>query len=169
MLDLLELVLGSECWGKYMETTFGIDCGSSSHSNDSNSNSSSSSSSSSNRNQLSKWRRYEVHADGKKGVAACDVPGQYMRIDGSTPADKRQKLIRRFNESSDAALSRGCDGPHLFLISMKAGNMGINLQVTFLSPKLLLAVDVYSLLFDVYSTMIAACPTFSVFTLYSCY
>ena len=42
---------------------------------------------------------------------------QYMRLDGST--SDRKKLINRFNSSTNMKL---------FLISTKAGNMGINLQ-----------------------------------------
>ena len=44
---------------------------------------------------------------------------QYYRIDGSTQTHTRKVLIDKFNKSPDA---------RLFLISTKAGNMGINLQ-----------------------------------------
>jgi superfamily II DNA or RNA helicase len=43
-----------------------------------------------------------------------------LRLDGSTPADKRQDLCNRFND--EAAPER------VFLISLKAGNAGLNLM-----------------------------------------
>lgn len=52
-------------------------------------------------NKLSRWRLNQ----------------QYFRLDGST--GDRQKLIDKFNKNTFT---------HLFLISTKAGNMGINLQ-----------------------------------------
>jgi SNF2 family DNA or RNA helicase len=56
---------------------------------------------SSNKVKLTRWRMSQ----------------QYFRLDGST--GDRQKLIDKFNKNSST---------HLFLISTKAGNMGINLQ-----------------------------------------
>jgi SNF2 family DNA or RNA helicase len=62
---------------------------------------------------------------------ACDVPGlkfsrwqnqkHFVRITGATPAEERQKLINLFNHKHSGQNLR------LFLISTKAGNMGINL------------------------------------------
>ncbi|KJH45445.1 helicase protein [Dictyocaulus viviparus] len=42
----------------------------------------------------------------------------FFRLDGSTPAPERERLINRFNSDP---------GVHLFLISTKAGSLGINL------------------------------------------
>lgn len=43
----------------------------------------------------------------------------YLRLDGNTAVDKRQELVNRFNEN---------DSPEkVFLISLKAGNAGLNL------------------------------------------
>lgn len=62
---------------------------------------------------------------------ACDVPGlkfsrwqnqkHFVRITGATPAEERQRLINLFNHKHSGQNLR------LFLISTKAGNMGINL------------------------------------------
>ena len=62
---------------------------------------------------------------------ACEVPGlkfsrwqnqkHFVRITGATPAEERQKLINLFNHKHSGQNLR------LFLISTKAGNMGINL------------------------------------------
>lgn len=47
------------------------------------------------------------------------VPGQtYYRLDGSTPAQERERLINAFNASSDIPL---------FMVSTRAGSLGINL------------------------------------------
>ena len=47
---------------------------------------------------------------------------EYLRIDGSIPTSDRQELIHKFNNTK----SNGrCS---LFLLSTRAGNMGINLQ-----------------------------------------
>ena len=61
----------------------------------------------------------------------CEIPGlkfskwqnekHYARITGSTPAEERQRLINIFNHKHMGRNLR------LFLISTKAGNMGINL------------------------------------------
>ncbi|KAL5289363.1 RAD54L2 family protein [Megaselia abdita] len=42
----------------------------------------------------------------------------YFRIDGATPAVEREKMINEFNKNA---------GIHLFLVSTKAGSLGINL------------------------------------------
>lgn len=62
---------------------------------------------------------------------ACEVPGlkfsrwqnqkNFVRITGSTAAEERQRLINLFNHKHSGQNLR------LFLISTKAGNMGINL------------------------------------------
>lgn len=46
------------------------------------------------------------------------LPMQYLRLDGSTPVRERQELIDRFN--SDVSIG-------VFLLSTKAGGLGINL------------------------------------------
>jgi len=43
----------------------------------------------------------------------------YLRLDGNTPVDKRQELVNRFNENDSTE--------KVFLISLKAGNAGLNL------------------------------------------
>jgi SNF2 family DNA or RNA helicase len=43
----------------------------------------------------------------------------YLRLDGSTVANKRQDLVDRFNSPVDASF--------LFLLSSKAGGVGLNL------------------------------------------
>lgn len=50
----------------------------------------------------------------------CDRKGiKYFLLDGSTPADRRAQMVREFQESPKA--------PHLFFISLKAGNTGLTL------------------------------------------
>lgn len=44
----------------------------------------------------------------------------YCRLDGSTPAKARQDMIRDF-------VSRAAGSPTVFLISLKAGGVGLNL------------------------------------------
>ncbi len=44
----------------------------------------------------------------------------YMRLDGNTSKSMRHQMIQKFNDSSDKRM-------RLFLISAKAGGMGINL------------------------------------------
>ena len=44
----------------------------------------------------------------------------YLRLDGSTPANKRQALVEKFNKSSKAA-------NFAFLLSAKSGGVGLNL------------------------------------------
>jgi len=57
----------------------------------------------------------------------------WLRLDGATKATKRQELIEQFN----AAASKGTP-PHLFMLSTKAGGVGINLtgatRVILLDP-----------------------------------
>ena len=62
------------------------------------------------------------------------VPGiHYYRLDGSTPAMERERLINSFNAADgDANMSNGNTSreackPLLFLISTRAGSLGINL------------------------------------------
>lgn len=51
---------------------------------------------------------------------ACDRKGiRYFLLDGSTPAERRAQMVREFQESPEA--------PHLFFISLKAGNTGLTL------------------------------------------
>ncbi|CAM9782699.1 unnamed protein product [Chrysoparadoxa australica] len=47
----------------------------------------------------------------------------YLRLDGSTPAHKRQSLVDRFNAGPGSSY----DPPFLFLLSAKAGGVGLNL------------------------------------------
>jgi superfamily II DNA or RNA helicase len=50
----------------------------------------------------------------------CDQKGvNYFLLDGSTPAERRAQMVREFQESPDS--------PHLFFISLKAGNTGLTL------------------------------------------
>lgn len=45
---------------------------------------------------------------------------KYMKLDGSTPADEREKMIKEFNAE---------DSPYqLFILSTRAGGVGVNLQ-----------------------------------------
>ena len=56
---------------------------------------------------------------------------EYLRIDGSIPTSERQELIHKFNNTK----SNGrCS---LFLLSTRAGNMGINLQAATRVGKLI--------------------------------
>ena len=63
------------------------------------------------------------------------IPGiHYYRLDGSTPAMERERLINSFNAADEATqMNRGNDTsediskPLLFLISTRAGSLGINL------------------------------------------
>lgn len=43
---------------------------------------------------------------------------RYLRLDGSTPTDKRKKLVEEFQSG---------EGPSIFLLSLKAGGQGLNL------------------------------------------
>lgn len=50
----------------------------------------------------------------------------YLRLDGSTPVDIRQHLVDRFNRTSDCT--------PIFLLSSRAGGVGINLYVIKFAP-----------------------------------
>lgn len=52
-----------------------------------------------------------------RDLAAAGLP--YLRLDGTTAADKRQELVNQFNKEDDS--------PRIFLLSLKAGNAGLNL------------------------------------------
>lgn len=45
--------------------------------------------------------------------------GECLRLDGKVPVDQRQALVNRFNKADDSSF--------LFLLSAKAGGVGINL------------------------------------------
>lgn len=45
----------------------------------------------------------------------------YLRLDGSTPPKQRQDLVDRFNKD------QGRQGSFVFLLSVKAGGVGLNL------------------------------------------
>lgn len=45
--------------------------------------------------------------------------GESLRLDGKVPVDQRQALVNRFNKEDDSSF--------LFLLSAKAGGVGINL------------------------------------------
>lgn len=45
----------------------------------------------------------------------------FLRLDGSTPVDKRQSIVDSFNQVQDPSM--------IFLLSSKAGGVGINLLV----------------------------------------
>ncbi|GFH08153.1 uncharacterized protein HaLaN_03070, partial [Haematococcus lacustris] len=49
------------------------------------------------------------------------LSGGTLRLDGATGAEERGGLIARFNAS-------GPDSPWLFLLSLRAGGVGLNLQ-----------------------------------------
>jgi DNA repair and recombination protein RAD54B len=52
--------------------------------------------------------------------AACGGRwGEALRLDGKVPVDQRQALVNRFNRPDDASF--------MFLLSAKAGGVGINL------------------------------------------
>lgn len=56
--------------------------------------------------------------------AACGGRwGEALRLDGKVPVDQRQALVNRFNRPDDASF--------MFLLSAKAGGVGINLYVIF--------------------------------------
>ncbi len=57
--------------------------------------------------------------DHVEALAASQGWGEVLRVDGKVPVEKRQPLIDSFNRPSD----RRC----LFLLSSKAGGVGINL------------------------------------------
>ena len=46
----------------------------------------------------------------------------YLRLDGTTKADDRTTLLKSFNKSEAA------DPPFIFLLSTRAGGLGLNLQ-----------------------------------------
>lgn len=52
-----------------------------------------------------------------RDLQAAQLP--FFRLDGSTAADMRQQLVNQFNNDEDAA--------RIFLLSLKAGNAGLNL------------------------------------------
>lgn len=54
------------------------------------------------------------------GSTSWDWEEDYLRIDGATDADTRKRYVDRFNDSNDPRC-------RLFLISVKAGGLGINL------------------------------------------
>jgi len=45
---------------------------------------------------------------------------QYLRLDGMTKADERGELLRRFNEAGSVY--------KIFILSTRAGGLGLNLQ-----------------------------------------
>eukprot|EP01033_Poteriospumella_lacustris_P001788 gene1789-1295_t len=56
---------------------------------------------------------------------------RFLRLDGQTPVKKRQQLVDEFNASSSASASASSSvaGPvYLFLISSRAGGLGLNLN-----------------------------------------
>lgn len=63
----------------------------------------------------------------KKDLQAIGI--EPLHLDGSTPQEERGELVRRFQEEST---------PHLFLVSLKAGGVGLNLtaaeSVVLLDP-----------------------------------
>jgi ATP-dependent DNA helicase len=65
----------------------------------------------------------EDWANEFKGWLTC-------RIDGSTKQEDRKKLLKEFNEET------GPNSPHLFLLSTRAGGVGINLTGVIFFPAL---------------------------------
>lgn len=57
--------------------------------------------------------------DDIETLAKCRAWGDILRLDGKVPVDQRQSLVNRFNRSDDPSF--------LFLLSAKAGGVGINL------------------------------------------
>jgi DNA repair and recombination protein RAD54B len=57
--------------------------------------------------------------DQVESLAGLRVWGETLRIDGQVPVDKRQSLVDAFNRPSDKR--------RLFLLSSKAGGVGLNL------------------------------------------
>jgi SNF2 family DNA or RNA helicase len=52
-----------------------------------------------------------------RDLQAAHLP--FLRLDGSTPAATRQDLVNQFNDDENS--------PRIFLLSLKAGNAGLNL------------------------------------------
>lgn len=68
-----------------------------------------------------KWKNLEDSLPMKFGERWGWIPGiDYFRLDGSTPAVVRQQISRRCNDVDDVQA-------RLFLISTRAGGLGINL------------------------------------------
>jgi DNA repair and recombination protein RAD54B len=57
--------------------------------------------------------------DQVAALAAGRGWGEVLRLDGKVPVDQRQALVNRFNRADDTSF--------LFLLSSKAGGVGINL------------------------------------------
>ncbi len=63
-------------------------------------------------------------------VLLNDIGINFLRLDGSTPVRERQDLINQFNAAAAAQDSEGADAVvpiPVFLLSTKAGGLGINL------------------------------------------
>ena len=50
-----------------------------------------------------------------------------LRLDGSTPSHERNSLVERFNSNGGARRNSGSPGFFIFLLSAKAGGVGLNL------------------------------------------
>ncbi|CAN0438378.1 unnamed protein product, partial [Ectocarpus sp. 12 AP-2014] len=97
VLDFVERVLMTKGWGGFVETPAPA---------------------------LPAWHRSFMGGPAETAAAGAWGPWengrQYFRIDGETPSKKRQQLISRFNDPDRKSTG-------VFLLSTKAGNMGINL------------------------------------------
>ncbi|CAI5502294.1 unnamed protein product [Closterium sp. Naga37s-1] len=62
----------------------------------------------------------EVHAPSSSATPTTSNPWNYFRLDGSTGGSDREELVREFNKPDSDVF--------IFLLSVRAGGVGINLQ-----------------------------------------
>lgn len=88
------------------------------------------------------------------GNALKDIGVQTFRIDGSLSLKERVKMIAKFNKYKSAKSDSNSQRGSVFLVSMKAGGVGLNLvsasSVFILDPCELLQCD----MFCVYSNIL---------------
>ena len=77
----------------------------------------------------------ECHVVFSRFTSMLDILGRlleteglaYVRLDGKTPARERETILRQFNASNGATAAEDADVPRVFLVSLKAGGVGLNL------------------------------------------